>query len=190
MTEGVDTWNRLATLLPPAQAEEFKDCWTIGEQEAALGLLLSGILSNDVAISETVRAQLSVLAETWGEREALTPRIRQCRGDGQSASAVTLVEQDDVLVSGDTVQADRSLASLVLVPWISCTRCSQVLMRVHAHEAWGALSYLAERYAITTPDRTAVARLFSTDSADKAFTSLLQACDQPLTITDTTGFAP
>ncbi|MFF3788344.1 hypothetical protein [Streptomyces sp. NPDC001933] len=190
MTEGVDTWNRLTALLPPAQAEEFKDCWAIGEQEAGLGLLLSGILSNDVAISETVRAQISVLAETWGEREALTPRIRQCRGDGQSASAVTLIEQADVLISGDTVQADRPLAGLVLVPWIGCSRCGEVLMRVHISEDWGGISYLAEHYAITTPARTTVARLFPTDSADKAFTSLLQACDQPSTSTDATRVAP
>ncbi|MGW3510825.1 hypothetical protein [Streptomyces sp. NPDC000994] len=190
MTESVDTWNRLAALLPPAQAQEFKDCWAIGEQEAGLGLLVSGILNNDVAISETVRAQISVLAEAWGEREALTPRIRQCRGDGQLASVVTLIEQEDVLVSGDTVLADRSLAGLVLVPWIDCTRCGQFLMRVHAREAWGGLSYLPENYAITTPDRTAVARLFSTDSADKAFTSLLQACNQSSATTDAAGFAP
>jgi hypothetical protein len=179
MTDDVDTWHQLAALLPPDQAQEFNDCWAIGEQEAGLGLLVSGILSNDVAISETVRAELSVLAETWGDREALTPRIRQCRSDGQPAPAVTLIEQDDVLVSGDTVLADRSLAGLVLVPWISCNRCGQVLMRVHAREAWGELSYLAERYAITRPDQAAVARLFPTDSAGKAFTSVLQSCGQP-----------
>lgn len=57
---------------------------------------------------------------------------------------MTLIEQDDVLVSGDTVLADRSLAGLALVPWISCNRCGQVLIRVHAREEWGALSYLAE----------------------------------------------
>jgi hypothetical protein len=62
-------------------------------------------MSNDVAISETVRAQLSVLAETWSERKALTPRIRQCRSNDQPAPTVTLIEQDDVLVNGDTVPA-------------------------------------------------------------------------------------
>ncbi|MEU6657836.1 hypothetical protein [Streptomyces sp. NPDC046821] len=69
-----------------------------------------------MAINETVRAELSALEETWGEREALTPRIRQCRGDGWPASHVTLM------------------------------------------------------------DRIAVARLFLTDSAGKAFTSFLQSC--------------
>ncbi|MFI2302075.1 hypothetical protein ACH5AL_24990 [Actinacidiphila glaucinigra] len=190
MIHDVDTWHRLAALLPSDQAQEFNDCWAIGEQEAGLSLLISGLLSNEVAISETVRAEISVLAETWGEREALTPRIRQCRGDDQPASAVTLIEQDDVLVSGDTVLADHSLAGLVLVPWISCTRCGQVLMRAHTREEWGGLSYLAQQYAITTYDRMAVARLFPADSAGEAFISILQSCDQPPTIADAMGFAP
>jgi hypothetical protein len=72
-------------LLPLDRAHEFNNCRVIGEQEAGLGLLVAGVLSSDVAISETVRAELSVLAETWGEREGLTLRIRQCRSDGQPA---------------------------------------------------------------------------------------------------------
>jgi hypothetical protein len=189
MTADVETWHRLATLLPPAEAQEFRDCWAIGEQEAGLGLLVSGILTNHVAISETVRAQLSVLAETWGEREALTPRILQCRGDGQPA-AVTLIEHDEVLVSGDTVAADCALVGLLLVPWIICSRCDQVLARVHTREAWGDLSYLARHYAITTPDRPVVARLFPADSADEAFASLVLSCDQPSTPTDSQDITP
>ena len=54
--DDVDTWHRLAALLPPDQAHEFNNCWAIGEQEAGLGLFVAGILSSDVAISETVRA--------------------------------------------------------------------------------------------------------------------------------------
>ncbi|MFD9636882.1 hypothetical protein [Streptomyces violascens] len=176
MTIDVGTWHQLAALVPPAVAQEFKDCWEVGEQEAGLGLLVSGILDNDVAISETVRAQISVLAETWGEREALTPRILRCRSDGRSASAVTLVEQDGDLVSGDTVTAEHDLAGLVLTPWIICTRCDHVLMRIHAREAWGDLSYLARHYAIKRPDHAVVAPLFPAGSADKAFDSLLHSC--------------
>jgi hypothetical protein len=123
--DDVDTWHRLAALLPPDQAHEFNNCRLIGEQEAGLGLLIAGILSSDVAISETVRAELSVLAETWGEREGLTLRIRQCRSDGQPAPALTLIEQDDVLVSGDTVLADRSLAGLAGQPRRPGRRCSR-----------------------------------------------------------------
>ncbi|MFE3638508.1 hypothetical protein [Streptomyces sp. NPDC059168] len=189
MIGDVDTWHRLAALLPSDQAREFNDCWAIGEQEAGLSLLVSGLLGNGVVIGETVRAELSVLAETWGEREALTPRIRRCRGDDRPASAVTLIEQDDVLVSGGTALADRSLAGLVLVPWIRCTRCGQVLMRVHTREEGSGLSSPAELYAITTSDRAAVARLFPADSAGEAFTSLLQSCDQPPAVADATGLA-
>lgn len=103
---------------------------------------------------------------------------------------MTLIEHDEVLVSGDTVVADRALVGLLLVPWIICTRCDKVLARVHNREAWGDLSYLARHYAITTPDRTVVARLFPADSADEAFASLLQSCDQPSTPTDSHDITP
>jgi hypothetical protein len=76
MTNDVDTWHQLAALLPLAEAEEVNDCWAIGEQEAGLGLLVDGILRNDVAISETVRAQLSVLAEAWGEWETFRALVQ------------------------------------------------------------------------------------------------------------------
>ena len=73
MTDDAVIWNRLASLLPEAEAQQVKDCWAIGEQEAGLGLLVLNILGRQVLISETTRAQISVLAEVWGEREALTP---------------------------------------------------------------------------------------------------------------------
>ncbi|SCD64571.1 hypothetical protein [Streptomyces sp. DvalAA-19] len=176
MSDGVDAWNRLAALLPPAQGEEFEGCWAIGEQEAGLGLLVSGLLSGDVAIGETVRAQISVLTEVWGEREALAPGLRRCRGDGGPGSAVRLIERDDVHVGGDTVAAARSLSGLVLVPWIDCARCGRVLMRAHAREPWGDLSFAAGQYVITTPDRTVAVRLLPADAAEEAFTGLLQDC--------------
>jgi hypothetical protein len=90
---------------------------------------------------------------------------------------------------GSSVLADRALAGLVRVPWILCTRCGQILMRLHAREDWGDLSYLATHYAITTPDRTAVAQLFPGDCAAEAFTKLLQMCGQP-SIVAATGFEP
>ncbi|WP_101254920.1 hypothetical protein [Streptomyces barkulensis] len=73
MIDDADTWNRLAALLPEADAREVGDCREIGEQEAGLGLLVFGLLTHRVPISETVRARISVLAEDWGGREALTP---------------------------------------------------------------------------------------------------------------------
>lgn len=72
-----------------------------------------------------------MLAEAWGEREGLTPRILRCRGDGHLAPAVTLIEHDDAL-----------------------------------------------HYAITMPDRTTVTRLFPADAVERAFTSLLESCEQ------------
>ncbi|MEV0183420.1 hypothetical protein AB0I54_29605 [Streptomyces sp. NPDC050625] len=171
MTDDADAWNRLAALLPAAEAQEFRDCWSIGEQEAGLGLLVSGLLTHQMAISETVRAQIFVLTEAWGEREALAPRILQCRADG-AAPDVKLIEDDGGTVSGATVQAERSLADLVLVPWIICMRCGQVLMRAHDREDWGGLSYRARHYVITSPGRATALQLFSADAVNDAFAAL------------------
>ncbi|MGV9309962.1 hypothetical protein ACWENQ_19690 [Nonomuraea sp. NPDC004354] len=189
MIADVVVWNRLAALLPEAEAQEFRDCWDIGEQEAGLGLLVSGIFTHQTVISETVRAQISVLAEVWGEREALAPRILQCRGDDRP-TRLKVIEHDGGTVSGATAGTEQDLAGLILVPWIACTRCGQVLMRAHAREAWGDLSYLAQHYVITSPDRATVLRLFPADSADKAFAALLHECSQPWTAADSADIAP
>jgi hypothetical protein len=188
-----DVWNRLAALLPEAEAEEVGECRSIGEQEAALGLLVSGILTHRRAISETVRARLSVLAEDWGEREALTPGILRCRTDGE-ATAVKLLEDDGSTLDGATldgstvdgstvdgapVRGEPALADLVLVPWIVCTRCGRVLMRAHDRESWGGLSCLARRYVITAPDRVTVVQSFAAESVGDAFDSLLRKCSAP-----------
>lgn len=176
MTDDAATRHRLAGLVPPDQAQEVCGCRAIGEQEAGPGLLVSGIVGNGVAIGESVRAELSVLAEAQGEREALAPRTLRCRSDGRPATDVALIEQDGVVVGGDAAVADGSLTGLVLVPWTSCTRCGQVLMRAHTREAWGDLSYLVEHYAITMPDRVTVTRLFPGDSVDAALTGLRESC--------------
>ncbi|MFF4113659.1 hypothetical protein ACFY0P_09225 [Streptomyces sp. NPDC001714] len=175
MTDDAVIWNRLAALLPEAEAQEVKDCWDIGEQEAGLGLLVSGILGHQVPISEMARAQISVFAETWGERETLTPQILQCRDDG-TPDHLKLIEGDGSTVPEATGVAEQDLAGLVLVPWITCTRCGQVLMRAHARESWGDLSYLARHYVITTQNRAIVLRLFPADSANVAFAALQHAC--------------
>ncbi|MBC2869144.1 hypothetical protein [Streptomyces mexicanus] len=174
MTDDAVIWNRLAALLPEAEAQEVKDCWDIGEQEAGLGLLVSGILGHKVLISETVRAQIAVLAETWGEREALTPQILQCRVEG-APGPMKLIEGDESTVP-EAIDMAEDLAGLVLVPWITCTRCGQVLMRAHARESWGDLSYLARHYVITTPNRATILRLFPADNASAAFDALQRAC--------------
>ncbi|WP_229818451.1 hypothetical protein [Streptomyces chromofuscus] len=177
MIDDVERWNRLAALLPDADARTVRDCWDIGEQEAGLGLLVSGILTHRLPISETVRAQLSVLAEDWGEREALAPRILRCRGDGR-ASVVELIEHGSSAVGGASVRgpSGRDPAHLVLVPWIACRRCGQVLMRAHDREPWGDLSHLARRYVVVSPDRSTVRREFPADAVSHAFEALLNEC--------------
>ncbi|MFE4600604.1 hypothetical protein ACFRKE_07075 [Kitasatospora indigofera] len=178
MTDDAVAWNQLAALLPEAQAREVRDCWSIGEQEAGLGLLVSGILAHDVPISETVRAQISVLAEIWGEREALTPRILQCRGDDAPARLKVLEHgggTDDEPAAGP----GQGPGHLVLVPWITCTRCGQLLIRAHSREGWGDLSYLAHHYVITSSDRAIVHRTFPAEAPGAAFAALLDKCEEP-----------
>jgi hypothetical protein len=174
VTDDVVVWNRLAALLPEAEAQEMKDCWDIGEQEAGLGLLVSGLLAHQLPISETARAQISVLAETWGERELLTPRSLQCRGDG-ARTRLKLIERADEIMIESSGGADQDPAG-VLVPWITCARCGHALMRTHTREPWGGLSYLAENYVITSPESDAVLRSFPADSAGAAFAALLTEC--------------
>ncbi|MCM2425181.1 hypothetical protein [Streptomyces sp. RKAG337] len=178
MTDDVVVWNRLADLLPEVEAQEVRDCWDIGEQEAGLGLLVSGLLLHQMPLSETVRAEISVLAETWGEREALTPRILQCRGD-DAPTQLKLIEDSGGTAEEMTGGSGQDLADLVLVPWIACTRCGQALMRAHVRERWGELSYLARRYVITSPDRATVLLLFPAESAGVAFTALRNGCACP-----------
>ncbi|MFD7229248.1 hypothetical protein [Streptomyces sp. NPDC059881] len=182
MTDDVVAWNGLAALLPDAEAQEVRDCWDIGEQEAGLGLLVSGLLAHHVRISETVRAQISVLAETWGEREALTPRIRQCRGN-DAPDQVKLIEHSDDTTDGLVDGwSGQGLADFVLIPWIVCTRCSQVLIRAHGREGWGAPSHLADHYIITSPDRATDRQVFPADSAGVAFAKLT-GCSGPALFT-------
>ncbi|MGW2646252.1 hypothetical protein ACWC2T_15330 [Streptomyces sp. NPDC001393] len=57
MIEDVVIWNRLAALLPVAEAQEIRDCWDIGEQEAELCLLVSGLLARGVPICRQRRGK-------------------------------------------------------------------------------------------------------------------------------------
>ncbi|MEU6091327.1 hypothetical protein ABZ865_32050 [Streptomyces sp. NPDC047085] len=116
-----------------------------------------------------------MLAEDWGEREALTSRILQCRGD-DTVAAVELIEHEGGSDGGSPLGAGHGLADLVLVPWIACTRCGQALLRAHDREPWGDLSYLARHYIITSPDRGTVLRIFPADAASRAFAALLEEC--------------
>lgn len=151
---------------------------------------MSGILAHQVAISETAGSEISVLAELWGEREALTPRILRCRADGRP-DRLKLIEHGAGIVSDVTVAADRDPAHLVLVPWILCMRDGQTLMRAHAQEPWGDLSCLAQRCAIVSADQAAAPRLLANDSCDRAFAALVDDCPQsPPAVGSGTGDTP
>ncbi|MFI9789136.1 hypothetical protein ACIHEI_37325 [Kitasatospora sp. NPDC051984] len=183
MNNDIDTWHRFAALLPEPDAQDIADCWQIGEQEAGLRVLVSGLLTHQIPISETVRAQLSVLAEIWGEREVLTPGLLRCPGDGRPAP---------VALTDSPYEPDHdSPAEPVLVPWITCTTCGQLLLRAHLLDAGQSLSHLAEYYAIASPDGATVLHTFPaytdepfdpddpTDPAGTAFAALLNGCAEP-----------
>ncbi|MER7506844.1 hypothetical protein ABTX82_00635 [Streptomyces lavendulae] len=164
-----DTWERLSHLLPESDAQQFQDCWDTGEQEAGLDRLVGGLLEQQTAINDTVRAEISVVAETWGMREALTPRLLACPGDG-SPHTLELIDPPDPLHA----VPDPQLADLVLVPWIRCVNSGRLLIRAHVEEPWGDLSLIAEHYAVLASERGPLVRLFEAFSAGDALTELLQ----------------
>ncbi|WP_145911263.1 hypothetical protein [Kitasatospora viridis] len=167
MTDDLDAWNRLAALLPPAEAGQVADCWQIGEQEAGLGLLVTGLLAHRIPIDGATRAEIAVIAEAWGERATLAPALARCVGAGGPDRLVLLAEQ------ARGAGADAEVSGSVRVPWIACTGCGAVLTRLHEWEPWGELSYLALGYLITSADGSAVLRRFPDDAVDRAFAALL-----------------
>ncbi|MEV0037089.1 hypothetical protein [Streptomyces sp. NPDC050804] len=172
-------WRRFAALLPPADAEEILGCWDIGEQEAGLERLVAGLLKHQVPISETVRAEIAMAAEVWGTRTALAPSLGRCLSDHQEDNGLRLIEHaDTVPLPGSSAGNDPAVADLVVVPWITCTRCGQVLARAHNQEPWGCLSYLARHYVLFFPGRSTSTGLFAPDSAWDALAQLRMSCVQ------------
>jgi hypothetical protein len=140
--EEATLWRQFAALLPPADARDVMDCWGIGEQEAGLDLLVSGLLQHQVPIRETTRAEIAVMAESWDRWVALAPGIAKCRSSDRAEASLRLVEHGDgVPLPGPSVGVDATSADLLLVPWIACTWCGQVLARAYTREPWGDLSY-------------------------------------------------
>ncbi|MEU2717269.1 hypothetical protein [Streptomyces sp. NPDC007205] len=180
MTDESTVWRSLAALLPPAQAQEVMDCWTIGEQEGALDLVVSGLLARDIPISGIVRAQLVVTSEMWGQREALEERIGRCRSLSDDDSDLrVLVSADAVPLTGASLSDSPELADLLVVPWIVCAPCGQVLGRAHEREPWGDLSFLAAQYVLFRlfrPRVPAQTQVFSPAAVREALTILASSC--------------
>lgn len=173
VTDEATVWRTLAALLPPADAQEVMDYCSIGEQESALDLVVSGLLAQDVPIGEDIRAQLAVTAEEWGQREALEGRIRQCRSTDSDSLSVRLVAlADAVTLNGASLSSAPELAGLLVVPWIACGRCGQLLGRAYKREAWGGLSYLGAHYVLFHPGQAAQTTVFGPMAAQDALAVL------------------
>ncbi|MFG2811784.1 hypothetical protein [Streptomyces sp. NPDC048410] len=166
MIDEATQWRRFAALLPPSRRAEIVDCWDVGEQEAGLDRLVAGLLEHQVAISETLRAEIAVAAEVWGRWTALAPGLARCLGDHHDDPGLRLIEHAAIVpLPGTSVGTDMALADLLVVPWIACTRCGQVLARAHNQEPWGDLSHLARHYVLFVPRRSTATRLFAPESA-------------------------
>ncbi|MET9677606.1 hypothetical protein ABZY68_31620 [Streptomyces sp. NPDC006482] len=198
-------WYGFAALLPPVQAQEFRDCWDIGEQEAGLDRLVAGLLEHRVPISGTTRAEIAVTAEEWGVREAIEPGLGRCLddggrgedgrgpdgglGDGLDGGSLSIVDPAGGLPSpvpspvpppgsppGPPTGPAGPDAELLVVPWISCTRCGRTLARTHEREPWGGLSYLARSYVVFAPGGSVPERSFPREAAWEALTALRVTC--------------
>ncbi|MFI0742785.1 hypothetical protein ACH4PU_32590 [Streptomyces sp. NPDC021100] len=67
------------------------------------------------------------------------------------------------------------LAGLLVIPWIACVRCGQLLGRAHEREPWGDLSLLPTHYVIVHLREPAQPRLFPPTALREAFATL-KAC--------------
>ncbi|MFJ8016629.1 hypothetical protein [Streptomyces sp. NPDC096339] len=173
MSDKAGAWNRLALLLPPADAHEVQVCWDIGEQEAGLDLLIGALLKHQVALGETDRAEISVMTETWGIRESVASRLLDCPGDGLPA-ALELVEGPDTAPLSSPSLIDTQLAAFLVIPWIRCTASGRLLIRAHTEEPWGDLSYLPEHYAVLASEQGPSLQLFDSFGAWEALQELVR----------------
>ncbi|MGW0394618.1 hypothetical protein ACWDYJ_27765 [Streptomyces sp. NPDC003042] len=186
MIDEATQWGRFAALLPPVPAQEFMDCRQIGEQEAGLDLLVVSLLEHQIAISETMRAEIAVACEDWGMWTTLAPAVRRCRGTHDSDSAddasLRLIEDADTApLPGTSIGADDASTGLLVVPWIACDLCGHTLGRAHHREPWGDLSPLAQGYVLFFPGRTTSTTMFAPESAWNALNALRLSCDRTTT---------
>ncbi|MFD0356225.1 hypothetical protein ACFVHW_21170 [Streptomyces sp. NPDC127110] len=167
MIAEADVWNRFVSLLPDGEGHEVQVCWDIGEQEAGLDLLVGGLLEHQVAISETMRAEISVVAESWGVRRDIASRLLACRGDGLPGP-IELVERPTTTPLANLPE----LADFLVVPWIRHSS-GRLLTRAHVEEPWGDLSLIPEHYAVLASVQGPALRLFESFSAREALEALI-----------------
>ncbi|MFD8143904.1 hypothetical protein [Streptomyces sp. NPDC059708] len=170
MIDEAEVWDRFAALLPDADGDEVRVCWDIGEQEAGIEYLVDALLRYGVRIGEDTRAEISVVAEEWGMRQAVAGRLVRCTGDGRPAGVELVDEADAVPLGGEPV--DPALDGFLLIPWIRSTGSGRLLVRAHVEEPWGDLSLIPEYYGVLASERGLALRLFESFSARAALEEL------------------
>ncbi len=171
--EGV-VWSRLAALLPDAgDVDEVQGCWDIGEQEAGLDVLVGKLLEQGLAVGESTRAEIAVMAEQWGEWDRLAPGIVALPRDAGEPALLRVFEDGArETVPVRSVLPEHPCAASVLVPWIMCGPCGRVLGRVHRREEWGGLSYCAQSYVVFDPAGTVAPSVFDGEEDGAVWSAL------------------
>jgi hypothetical protein len=164
-------WERLADRLPSADADDILAFRDIGEQEGGIERLVAALVTHQVPITGTERAEIAVLAEIWSSREMAEARLAQCLSAGEAEPGLHLLPAD-----APTTPASPTAGELVVVPWITCTRCDCTLVRAHLYEEWDDLSFLPEYYTIRDPQQRLAASRFGPHDVEAAFSCLLGAC--------------
>ncbi|MEU8437495.1 hypothetical protein AB0F18_32290 [Streptomyces sp. NPDC029216] len=170
MIDEADVWDRFAALLPEADAHEVRVCWEIGEQEAGIDLLVGALHDHRVPIGEATRAEMSVIAETWGVRLNVAARLMECPGDGLPSPVELLPETAPLSNPG---HIDSKLGDFLLIPWIRHTASGRLLVRAHVEAPWGDLSYIPEYYPVLASEQGPSLHLFDSCSAREALEALL-----------------
>lgn len=142
----------LAAPLPALLRAELTEVWDIGEPEAALATLISALAEARIALPDTARGRIAVLAEAWGCWEALGGPLADCGRDASASETVELIEgtQEGARVDaaiGARIAAHNPWPGHGFVAWFACRRCADLLVRVHKTESWGP-DLIASAYVI------------------------------------------
>jgi hypothetical protein len=183
MTNGRDVFMGLVRLLPEDRRQDAMDFWDIGEQEAALDVLVETLIDCRVPITEQARARISILMEVWGmwNGDSSPGELAACLSADEPDRPWRLVEgtergkalEERLAVR---IEPGHPLHGPALVAWFACRRCEDVLVRVHEKEPWG-LSPNASQYAIVRSPRSV--RSFATGF--EALDALVGGCGTPMT---------